>query len=211
MKLSRSLLATVLVGFMACLPLLGNSGAMLSPMAGTVEVNGQPIVAGSAIVTGDSVITSADGSARMVLPGGSLIAASKTHFAFERSANVNRVRLTYGMVKVSGALPVAVANAVVVPTSSNTRFAVTALNGPVYVEAMAGSVKVEGLSKSYTVKAGEAIRFQDQGAPAAAAGSTGPSLSLPVAIGVAAAAAVVTGIVVHQATKCSNCVVSPAQ
>lgn len=211
MKFSRSLLASVLVGLMACLPLLGTDGAMLSPMAGTVDVNGQPIVAGSAIVTGDSVAVSQDGSARMVLPGGSLIAAAKTHFAFERKADVNQVRLSYGMVKVSGSLPVALHTATVVPTSSNARFAVTALNGPVYVQAIAGSVKVEGLSKTYTVNAGEAIRFQDQGTPAPAVGSSGTTVPLPVAIGVAAAAAVVTGIVVHQVTKCDNCVVSQSQ
>ncbi|HZT74250.1 MAG TPA: hypothetical protein VE996_11400 [Terriglobales bacterium] len=211
MKFSRSLLASVLVGFMACLPLLGTDGAMLSPMAGTVDVNGQPIVAGSAIVTGDTVAVSPDGSARMVLPGGSLIAASKTHFAFERNANVNQVRLSYGMVKVAGNLAVALHKATVVPTSPNARFAVTALDGPVYVQAIAGSVKIEGLSKTYTVNAGEAVRFQDQAAPAAAAGSSGTSVPLPVTIGIAAASAVVTGIIVHQVTKCDNCVPSPAQ
>lgn len=209
MKSSRLMLVAVLAGLIACLPVMGTNGAMLSPMAGTVNVNGQPIVAGSAIVAGDAVAVSAQGSARMVLPGGSLIAASKTEFRLERNANVNQVNLTYGMVKVSGNLPVAVSHITIVPASSNARFAVTALNGPTYVQAIAGSVKVEGLNKTYTVKAGEAIRFQDQAAPASAAGG-GTEVGLPVTIGVAAAAAVVTGIVVYEATKCSNCIVSNA-
>ena len=209
MKFSRSMLVAMLVGLMACLPVMGTNGAMLSPMAGTVNVNGQPIVAGSAIVAGDAVAVSAQGSARMVLPGGSMIAAAKTQFRLERNANVNQVNLAYGMVKVAGNLPVAVSHVTVVPASSNARFAVTALNGPTYVRAIAGNVKVVGLHKTYTVKAGEAIRFQDQAAPASAMGSTG--VALPVTIGVAAAAAVVTGIVVYEATKCSNCVSSPAQ
>lgn len=209
MKFSRSMLVAMLVGLMACLPVMGTNGAMLSPMAGTVNVNGQPIVAGSAIVAGDAVAVSAQGSARMVLPGGSLIAAAKTQFRLERNANVNQVNLAYGMVRVAGNLPVAVSHVTVVPASSNTRFAVTALNGPTYVRAIAGNVKVVGLNKTYTVTAGEAIRFQDQAAPASSMGSSG--VALPVTIGVAAAAAVVTGIVVYEATKCSNCIPSPAQ
>ncbi|MGH9490959.1 MAG: hypothetical protein ACRD2F_01325 [Terriglobales bacterium] len=210
MKSSRLMLVAVVAGLLACLPVMGTNGAMLSPMAGTVNVNGQPIVAGSAIIAGDAVAVSNQGSARMVLPGGSLIAASKTEFRLESKANVNQVNLTYGMVKVSGNLPVAVNRITVVPTSSNARFTVTALNGPTYVQAIAGSVKVEGLNRTYTVNAGEAIRVQDQAAPASAAGG-GTEVGLPVTIGVAAAAAVVTGIVVYEATKCSNCVSSPAQ
>ncbi|MGH9520676.1 MAG: hypothetical protein ACRD2D_13545, partial [Terriglobales bacterium] len=83
------------------------------------------------------------------------------------------------------------------------------LSGKVYVEAVAGTVAVKAGNSSYTVRTGEAVSFNDQ-APAAAA-SSGASMAVPVAIGIAAAAAVVTGIVVHEATKCSNCVVSPAQ
>jgi len=207
MRIRRFLMATAAVSAMACLPLLGTNGAMLSPMAGTVEVNGLPVTAGSAVVAGDMVSTNGQGSARMVLPGGSVIAAANTNFKLENS---NQIRLQHGMVKVAGNLPVAVNTRTIAPESANAQFSVTALNGPVYVQAIKGNVDVKAFGKTYTVHAGEAATFQDQAAPAAAAASSGASLALPVAIGVAAAAAVVTGVVVHQVTKCDNCVTSPS-
>ncbi|MGN6591728.1 MAG: hypothetical protein ACTHJX_02400 [Terriglobales bacterium] len=210
MNIRRSFLAMGLVAAMACLPLFGASGAILSPMAGTVAVNGQPVAAGSAIVAGDLVSTSTAGSARMVLPGGSLIAAANTNFRMESVNNATTVRLNNGLVKVTGNLPVALNTRTVVPNSSNARFNVYDLSGKVYVEAVAGTVAVKSAKSSYTVHTGEAVSFSDTQAPAAAAADAGTSLALPVAIGVAAAAAVVTGIVVHQVTKCDNCVVSPS-
>lgn len=206
MRIRRSLMATATVAAMACLPLLGTNGAMLSPMAGTVEVNGLPVTAGSAVVAGDMVSTNGQGSARMVLPGGSVIAAANTNFRLENS---NQIRLQHGMVKVAGNLPVALNTRTVAPESANAQFSVTALNGPVYVQAIKGNVDIKAFGKSVTVHAGQAVTFQDAAAPAAAA-STGSSVALPVAIGIGAAAAVVTGVVVHQVTKCSNCVTSPS-
>lgn len=213
MKIRRSLMAMGLVAAMACLPLFATSGAILSPMSGTVAVNGLPVSAGSAIVAGDLVATSAAGSARMVLAGGSVIAASNTNFRMVNVNNATEIRLNSGMVKVTGLLPVALNTRTVVPATSNTRFNVYDLSGKVYVEALAGTVSVKAARGVYTVHTGEAVSFsdaQDQAAPAAAAASTGTSLALPVAIGIAAAAAVVTGIVVHQVTKCDNCVSSPS-
>jgi len=212
MKIRRSFMAMGLVAAVACLPLFGASGAILSPMAGTVAVNGLPVTAGSAIVAGDLVSTSTVGSARMVLPGGSVIAASNTNFRMVSVNNATQIRLNNGLVKVTGLLPVALSTRTVVPATSATRFNVYDLSGKVYVEAVAGSVSVKAAHSAYTVHAGEAVSFsdaQDQAAPAAAA-STGTSLALPVAIGIAAAAAVVTGVVVHQVTKCDNCIVSPS-
>jgi hypothetical protein len=73
-------------------------------------------------------------------------------------------------------------------------------------------VAVKAANSSFTVHTGEAVSFSDTQAPAAASASTGSaSLAVPVAIGIAAGAAVVTGIVVHQVTKCDNCVSSPSQ
>lgn len=212
MKIRQSILAMGLAASVACLPLFGTSGAILSPMAGTVAVNGQQVTAGSAIVAGDLVSTSAAGSARMVLPGGSLIAASNTNFRMESVNNTNEIRLNSGLVKVTGLLPVALNTRTVVPATATTRFNVYDLSGKVYVEAVAGTVAVKTATNSYTVRTGEAVTFADPmpQAPAAAA-SNGASLALPVAIGIAAGAAVITGVVVHQATKCDNCVASPAQ
>ncbi len=212
MKIRRSFMAMGLVATVACLPLFGASGAILSPMAGTVAVNGLPVTAGSAIVAGDLVSTSTVGSARMVLPGGSVIAASNTNFRMESVNNATQIRLNSGLVKVTGLLPVALSTRTVVPATAATRFNVYDLSGKVYVEAIAGSVSVKAAHSSITVNAGKAVSFsdaQDQATPAAAAAS-GTSLALPVAIGIAAAAAVVTGVVVHQVTKCSKCVVSPS-
>jgi len=214
MKIRQTILATGLAASIACLPLFGAGGAILSPMAGTVAVNGQAVTAGSAIVAGDLVSTSAVGSARMVLPGGSLIAASNTNFRMENVNNANTVRLNSGFVKVTGLLPVALTTRTVVPATATTRFNVYDLSGKVYVEAVAGTVAVKSATNSYTVRTGEAVTFADPApqAPAAASASAGgASLAVPVAIGIAAAAAVVTGVVVHQVTKCDNCVSSPAQ
>lgn len=210
MNIRRTFLAMGLAAATACLPVFGTSGAILSPMAGTVAVNGQQVTAGSAIVAGDLVSTSTAGSARMVLPGGSVIAASNTNFRMESVNNANEIRLNSGLVKVSGLLPVALNTRTVVPANANARFNVYDLAGKVYVEAVSGKVAVKSASSSYAVPAGEAVTFSDvQAAPAAA--STGSSMAVPVAIGIAAAAAVVTGVVVHQATKCDNCVpASPA-
>jgi ferric-dicitrate binding protein FerR (iron transport regulator) len=212
MKIRRSFLAMGLVASIACLPLLGTSGAILSPMAGTVAVNGLPVTAGSAIVAGDLVSTSNAGSARMVLPGGSVIAASNTNFRMVSVNNANQIRLNSGLVKVTGLLPVAVSTRTIVPATASTSFNVYDLSGKVYVEATAGSVAVKAANSSFTVHTGEAVSFSDTQAPAAASASTGSaSLAVPVAIGIAAGAAVVTGIVVHQVTKCDNCVSSPSQ
>lgn len=208
MKIRQSILAMGLAAATACLPLFGTSGAILSPMAGTVAVNGQQVTAGSAIVAGDLVSTSALGSARMVLPGGSLIAASNTNFRMESVNNANEIRLNSGLVKVTGQLPVALNTRTVVPSSATTQFNVYDLAGKVYVEAVAGTVAVKTATNSYTVRTGEAVTFAD---PVAMQAGGGGGVSVPVALGAAAAAAVVTGVVVHQATKCDNCVpASPA-
>ncbi|MGH9488306.1 MAG: hypothetical protein ACRD04_12050 [Terriglobales bacterium] len=209
MNFRRLLMAMGLVAAVACLPLFGTTGAILSPMAGSVAVNGQPIAAGSAIVPGDMVSTSAAGSARVVLPGGSLVAASNTIFRMESVNHATEIRLSNGLVKVTGLLPVALNTRTVVPSSSQARFNVYDLSGKVYVEDIAGSVAVRAANSSYTVHAGEAVSFSDSQMPAAAAAG-GSGVAVPVAIGIAAAAAVVTGIVVHQATECNNCVTSPS-
>ncbi|MGH9481265.1 MAG: hypothetical protein ACRD1L_04150 [Terriglobales bacterium] len=210
MKIRRAFMAMGLVAAMACLPLFGTSGAILSPMAGTVAVNGLPVTAGSAIVAGDLVSTSAAGSARMVLPGGSVIAASKTNFRLESVNNATQIRLSSGLVKVTGMLPVELNTRTVVPATANTRFNVYDLSGKVYVEAIAGTVAVKAARSSYTVRTGEAVSFSDAQTPAAAS-SGGAEMPVALGIGIAAAGAVVTGIIVHEATKCSNCVASPAQ
>lgn len=207
MSIRRSILATGLVALMAVLPLLGAGGAVLSPMAGSVAVNGQNVSSGSTIAVGDLVSVSAQGSARLALPAGTVIAASKTNFRLVSANNASQIRLSYGLVKVTGSLPVAVNTRTIVPQSKDAQYSVTALNGPVYVQAVAGNVSIRSGSQSYTVHAGEAVTFNDDAA--AQGGGGGAPWATTVAI--AAAAAVVTGIIVHYETECSNCVASPSK
>ena len=148
----------------------------------------------------------------MVLPSGSVIAASNTNFRMVNVNNATEIRLNSGLVKVAGVLPVELNTRTIVPANANTRFNVYDLSGKIYVEAIAGTVAVKAANSSYTVHTGEAVSFADPQAPAAASSSSSAgALAVPVAIGIAAAAAIVTGIVVHEATKCSNCVSSPAK
>lgn len=209
MRIRRSIVAMGLMALVATLPLLGTGGATLSPMAGTVAVNGQNVTAGSSVVAGDTVSVSAQGSARMVVPGSTVIAASKTNFRLVSANSASQIRLSYGMVQVSGSIPVALKTRTVVPASKNAKFTVTALNGPVYVQAVTGNVSIRAGNQSYTVHQGEAATFNDDAS--AAQGGGGGSIALPMAIGFAAAAAIVTGIIVHYETECSNCVVSPSK
>jgi hypothetical protein len=153
------MVATLLVAVMACLPLLGSNVAMLIPVTGGVQVNGQPLAAaGTAIGAGDRVAIDERGTARMVIPGGTVIAAAKTNFRLE---NNQAIRLSYGMVKVAGQVPVLLNTRTVVPLTSGARYVVTALNGPVYVQAVAGKVQIRLGSAAYTVDAGNAATFQD--------------------------------------------------
>lgn len=203
MNLRRSILIMGLGAGAACLPLIGSGGGILSPMAGTVDINGQSITAGSAILPGDLVTTSADGSARMVLPGGSVIAASNTSFRMANANGAGQIRLQRGLVKVTGPLPVALNTRTVIPATVGSRFNVYDLSGKAYVEALAGKVTVKSAGHSYAVPAGRAVSFPDSAAAAAAYAPSGPPAGL--AKGVAAMAGVATGVVVHEGGKCSTC------
>jgi hypothetical protein len=153
---------------MACLPLMGGNVAMLIPVAGGVQVNGQPLAAaGTAIGAGDRVAIDTRGTARMVISGGTVIAAAKTIFRLEDN---QAIRLSYGMVKIAGNVPVYLNSRSVVPASGSARYIVTALSGPVYVQAVQGSVIIRRGNTTYTVNEGNAAMFQDTSAGGQAAG-----------------------------------------
>jgi hypothetical protein len=159
MRLCRSLLASLLTGLMACLPLLGTNGGILNPMAGTVQVNGAPALAGSAVVAGDLVSISPDGSARLTFRGASVVAAAKTVLRLERGS----IRLNFGMVQVAGGVPIVSNGHSVTPVSGDSRYAVIALGGGrTYVEALSGGIKVRAYGRIFTVPSGTAMKFQDQ-------------------------------------------------
>jgi hypothetical protein len=218
MNIRRSFLATGLVASMACLPLLGTSGVILNRKAGAVAVNGMPVTNGSAILAGDLVSTSNAGSAGMVFPGGSVIAASDTNFRMESRNNANQIRLNSGLVNVSGLLPVSVNTRTIVPATATTNFIVYDNAGKVVVEAKAGSVAVKTATSSYTVHTGEAVSFSDpQGAQTASAASSGGAGGIGLAtIAVLATVGVITSVAIHDVTSNPNAntqqiVTSPSQ
>ena len=216
MNIRRSFLATGLVASMACLPLLGTSGVILNRKAGTVAVNGMPVTAGSAILAGDLVSTSNAGSAGMVFPGGSVIAAANTNFRMESRNNANQISLNSGLVNVSGLLPVSVNTRTIVPATATTNFIVFDNAGKVVVEAKAGSVAVKTATGSYTVHTGEAVSFSDsQTAPTAAASSSGGGIGVAT-VAVLATVGVIAAVAIHDVTSNPNSntqqiVTSPSQ
>ncbi|HXR98749.1 MAG TPA: hypothetical protein VN709_12990 [Terriglobales bacterium] len=203
MNIRRSFLATGLVASIACLPLLGTSGVILSRKAGTVAVNGMPVTAGSAILAGDLVSTSSAGSAGMVFPGGSVIAAANTHFRMVSVNNANQIRLNSGLVKVAGLLPVAVKSRTIVPATAGTNFTVYDNADKVVVEATAGSVAVKSGSGSYTVHAGEAVSFSDPQAAPSTAASSGGGIGVAT-IAVVATVAVIAAVAIHDVSTNPN-------
>lgn len=202
MNIRRTLMAMGVVAGVACLPMFGTTGAIVSPTSGTVAVNGQPVAAGSAIVAGDLVSTSTAGSARMVLPGGSLIAGSNTNFRMESVKGATQIRLSNGLVEVSGFLPVALSTRTVVPSSSNARFNVYDLSGKVYVETVAGKVAVKSAKGSVTVPAGKSVEFNDSSAAYQA--TAGASMLGPILSGTSAVLGVVSTVMATKAKTAAN-------
>jgi hypothetical protein len=241
MRTCRSLLTILLTAALACLPLMGSDGAMLTPIAGTVSVNGRT-VASTTLNSGDAVLVSPDGTAKLTLNGASIMVMSRSRFGV--STDGKSLNLGFGGLQIAGSIPVLTLNHSIVPVSSDAQYTVTRVSDRAYVIATAGDVKIASGTRSYIVRSGEAATFQDQtqttttttqdttqdqnndnrkGGAALpesttttttqipAAGATGgATVALPLAIGLAAAAAVVTGIIVHAVTVCSNCVVSPS-
>ncbi len=202
----RMNLAALLAWGMVCLPLSAAPAAMVTPLAGIVSLNGQSVVNGSAVLPGDAIRVSAQGGARLTLPGTAVLAGANSRFKLA----ANAIRLNYGTLKVSGREAVQSGMETIAPAAVSGVFTVTRLSSVLYVSANRGAVRVTAGSKSYNIAAGKAMRFQT--APAAA-GSGSSGLPVAAVVGIAAAAAVVTGVVVHEATKCSNCVpasVSPS-
>ncbi|MGH9414290.1 MAG: hypothetical protein ACRD0Y_11205 [Terriglobales bacterium] len=214
MSLSRILTPAGVFALIACLPLLAVTpmapGAILTPTAGVVAVNGSAATAGVALLPGDVIATSARGSARMVLPGAAVIAAARTRFQVIRAAGALRLRLRGGLIEVFGTLPVAVAARTVLADGPNAYFDVAALAGEVYVTAVRGRVMVKSASASYEVPAGKTVKFRASQSLPAPVKMKKPGLSLlTVAAGTVAAAAA-AGAVVYLINRKKNSTVSPS-
>lgn len=210
MRLRRPILALSLIALVAALPLVATPGAIVTPTAGTVAINGQPASPGSALLPGDWIATSARGSARLVLPGASLLAASNTRFRMESARGAAQIRLRAGLVEIAGNLPVAVAARRVTPASARSRFNVYDLSGEVYVTAVTGAVSVRSATGVYAVPAGTTVRFRDPQALPPPVAMKAPGVPLLTVAGEALAAAAASGAIVYFATHCKHCVVSPA-
>ena len=202
MRLMRLSMAALLAWGMACLPLSAAPAAMVTPLAGTVSLNGQSVVSGSAVLPGDAILVSAQGGARLTVPGAAVLAGANSRFQLQ----ANAIRLSYGTLKVSGREAVRTARETITPVTPGV-FTVVQTADVLYVAANRGAVRVVSGRKTYNIAAGKAMRFQTAGA-GMGMGSSSPTVGWPVAIGVIGAAAAVVGVIAYEATNCSGCVVS---
>ncbi len=203
MRLMRLSLAVLLSWGMVCLPLSAAPAAMVTPLAGTVSLNGQSVVSGSAVLPGDAILVSAQSGARLTMPGAAVLAGANSRFQLQ----ANAIRLSYGTLKVSGREAVRTARETITPETAGM-YTVMQTAGVLYVAADHGALRVVSGHKTYTIASGSAMRFQ--GTMGAGGGASSGMISLPVAIGVIAAAAAVVGIGTYEATNCSGCVASPS-
>lgn len=213
MRLRRPALALGLIVLVAALPLFaapGSPGAIVTPTAGSVAINGQTASAGWALLPGDVIATGAHSSARLVLPGASLLAAANTRLQMEGARGAAQIRLRSGLVEISGNLPVAVASRLVTPASERSRFNVYDLSGEVYVTAVTGAVAVRSATGTYAVPAGKTVKFRDPQALPVPVAMKAPGVPLLTVAGEALAAAAASGAIVYFATHCKHCVVSPS-
>lgn len=204
MRLMRLSMAALLAWGMVCLPLSAAPAAMVTPLAGTVSLNGQSVVSGSAVLPGDAILVSAQSGARLTLPGAAILAGANSRFQLQ----ANAIRLSYGTLKVSGREAVRTARQTITPVTSGI-FTVVQTAGVLYVAANRGALRVVSGHKTFNIAAGSAMRFQTGTPDTGRTGMGGVSdVSLPVAIGVIAAAAATVGVIAYEATNCSGCVVS---
>lgn len=210
MRLRCPVTALSLIVLVAGLPLVAAPGAIVTPTAGTVAINGQTASAGSALLPGDVIATNANGSARLVLPGASLLAAANTRFRMENAGGTTQIRLRSGLVEIAGQLPVAVAARIVWPASARSRFNVYDFSGEVYVTAVTGAVAIRSAASAYVVPAGKTVKFRDPQALPPPVAMKGPGVPLLTVAGEALAAAAASGAIVYFASRCKHCVVSPA-
>lgn len=210
MRLRRPALSLSLIALLAALPLFAAPGAIVTPTAGRVAINGQTASAGSALLPGDWIATGAHGSARLVLPGASLLAAAHTRLRMESVRGAAQIRLRSGLVEISGNLPVAVASRRVTPASARSRFNVYDLSGEVYVTVLTGAVSVRSAAGADPVPAGKTVKFRDAQALPPPVAMKAPGVPLLTVAGEALAAAAASGAIVYFATRCKRCTVSPA-
>lgn len=195
-----------------CMPLYGASTPILTSVTGPVAINGRAAVVDSAIAVGDSVETGAMASARITLLQGEIVVGPNTRFQMENGDRSVQIRLMRGLVEITGPTAVVVGSRTLAPTTAESRFNAKDSAGRLHVEAVAGEVAIKTAVGAKILHPGEAVSMAAvpaTQAPPAAAQPSSMRRNL-VILGIAATAAVVTALVVHQASKCSNCVATPA-
>ncbi len=205
MKNARWTLALFLTWGMACLPLTAQPAAMITPLAGQVTLNGQSVISGAAVMPGDVVAVGLKGGARMVLPHAAVLAGAQARFRL--ASRVNGLRLSYGVVRVSGSLPVLVRHISIAPAGQSGIYTVSRMQRNVlYIVANHGALQVTSSGKTFTIASGKAARMAMGGG--AGMGGGGRTVPYPVAVAIIAVPAIVTGVITHHATVCSGCIVS---
>ncbi len=210
MKSVRTLIAGSLMVLTASLPLLSAPGGIITPLGGSVLLNGRPVLGGTAIQAGERIRVNPSAQARLVLPGAVVLAAGNSLFSLLPNAR-RLLRLDSGALRIEGAMSVQVRTRRIVPRA-HAIYSVFRNQQTVYVQAIRGTVSLIGAGKPYSVAPGTMIRFDDQNATPSGAGSvTTHTLRNTVIIVSAAAAGIIGGLVTHsQSTANGNVVVSPS-
>lgn len=122
-------------------------------------LNGAPVSAGSAAHRGDKLYTAPYGALQLQLQG------SKIEFGHKTRAQVgsDAIELSYGYLRVHGNVGVRDGRHLTRPLSSSTDYEVVRLDRRTYVHVYTGAVNMAGFRKPVTVRAGEAVAYQDLG------------------------------------------------
>ncbi len=205
MRKIRMLLASFLAWGIICLPLNAAPAAMMTPLAGSVTLNGHSVLGGEAINSGDRIQTGVRAGARLVLAGSAILAGAGSRFSLESGA----LHLNAGKLNISGRARVTAASETIAAVSTSGIFSVTRMPGVILVRSTRGEVSIRG-TINYTVPAGGAARITTQTSAAATGGGVSKGRTVAIAVIAAAVTGVVTGIIVHKATECNGCIVSPS-
>lgn len=200
-------LALSLAWGIICLPMSAAPAAIVTPLAGAVTLNGHAVNSGEAAGVGDRIQTGLHAGARLVLPGSAVYAGAGSRFRLEAGA----LHLNSGSLRVAGRMQVKAASETIAAAAATGIFTITRLPGILTVRSNRGSIAIRG-AVNYTVPAGGTVRMQTTTSAAATGGGGEVSKGRAVAIAVVASAitGVVTGIIVHKATECNGCIVSPS-
>lgn len=178
--------------------------------------NHSALNAGTVLNSRSVLRTLSDGSATLRVGDGQVNLGHRTQLSVQNGT----LALSRGYVHVDGAVAVRQARYAITPAAAQTEYEVVALtSGVTYLHVIRGHVHLTGSGYPVTVAAGNAVKFQQQGSgtagqsgsadgagaagtPAAAA-TTGLGISA-VTVGIVAAAALATGLIVHAATTPSS-------